>query len=379
MTIINSKNNKIENFDIRPENSRSLPGHYYFDEEILAREMPAIFYRSWQYAGHVSMLAKPRDYIVRDIGDQSVIILRDSNGELRGFHNVCQHRAHRLLEGEGRIKALITCPYHAWSYDMSGDLKRVPGEENALGLDTHGICLKSVQVEQFLGFVFYNLDATAESLAAQTGGEMEKEFRSFCPDPESLNRCYTKTYDVKANWKNVIENYSECYHCPTSHPTLAQNALDMSDYKITVNKAYHHHNSGNRGDMQGYDFDPGSAPRASEFGGWYIFPSVVFEFYPGGKLTVFHNVPAAPEETTQNIEWYLAGNQATEEEQAIIDFVDVVRREDFPLVESVQRGLHSQGYTQGRFLIDKEHSYLSEHAVHDFQLRVLRALGDFEA
>ncbi len=377
MTVINLTHDALENFDDNPAYSHTLPGYYYYDPDIYARELPAIFYRSWLYAGHVCMLAEPGDYMVRDIGDQSIIILRDRDGELRGYHNVCQHRAHRLLEGEGRIRTLISCPYHAWAYDFSGDLKRIPGEELTGGYDKGKMCLKSVQVEQFLGFVFFNLDASAESLSSQTG-DMEQEFRSFCPNPEDLKRGYTKTYAVKANWKNVIENYSECYHCPVSHPTLAQNALDMTDYRIQVNKAYHHHNSGNRGDMQGYGFDEGAAPRAAEFGGWYVFPGVSFEFYPGGKLTVFHNVPAGPEETTQNIEWYFEGDAPTEEEQAVIDFVDVVRREDFPLVESVQKGLHSHGYKQGRFVVDEDRTYISEHAVHDLQMKVLRALGEID-
>jgi len=377
MAVINLTHDALENFSADPERSHTLPGYYYYDPDIYARELPAIFYRSWLYAGHVSKLAEAGDYMVRDIGDQSVVILRDRDGALRGYHNVCQHRAHPLLKGEGRIKTLITCPYHAWSYDFSGELIRIPGEEDAIGLDKGVVCLKPVQVEQFLGFVFFNLDTSAEPLSSQTGG-MEKEFRSFCPNPEGLKLGYTKTYDVKANWKNVIENYSECYHCPPAHPTLAQNALDMTDYRIQVNKAYHHHNSGNRGDMQGYRFDESAAPRAAEFGGWYVFPGVSFEFYPGGKLTVFHNVPAAPEETTQNIEWYFEGDAPTDEEQAVIDFVDVVRREDFPLVENVQKGLHSQGYQQGRFVVDKDRTYISEHAVHDLQLKVLRALGEID-
>lgn len=376
MTVINLTHDAIQNFDENPEQSHTLPGYYYYDPDIYAREFPAIFYKTWLYAGHVSMLGEVGEYIVRDIGDQSVIILRDRDGELRGYHNVCQHRAHRLLEGEGRIKTLISCPYHSWAYDFSGELKRIPGEEKAVGLDKGKMCLKTVQVEQFLGFVFFNLDAEAESLSFLTG-DMDEQFRSFYPEPEKLKRGYTKTYEVNANWKNVIENYSECYHCPPAHPTLAQNAFDMTSYRIQVAGAYHHHTSG-QGDLKGYANDFSGAPRAEEFGGWYVFPGVSFEFYPGGKLTVFHNTPAGPEKTTQNIEWYFENDVPTEEETAVIEFVDVVRREDFPLVESVQRGLHSQGYGQGRFVVDSDRTYLSEHAVHDFQYRVLKALGEIE-
>lgn len=91
-------------------------------------------------------------------------------------------------------------------------------------------------------------------------------------------------------------------------------------------------------------------------------------------MTVFHNLPAGPEKTKQRIEWYLPDNEPTADEQELIEFVDVVRREDFSLVESVQRGLHSKGYDRGRFIIDEGRTYMSEHAVHDFQARVLDAI-----
>ena len=113
----------VAGFDRDPTRSRTLPGFYYFDPEVFERERRRVFHRSWQYVGHVSMLPEPGSYIVRDILDQSVLLLRDRGGEIQAFFNVCQHRAHRLLEGEGRLNAAaITCPYHAWAYDLSGAL-----------------------------------------------------------------------------------------------------------------------------------------------------------------------------------------------------------------------------------------------------------------
>ncbi len=362
-------------FETEPERSFTLPGNYYYDPVVFAAEMPAIMYRNWIYAGHICSLEKPGSYMVRDIGDQSVMIMKDRTGEVVAYHNVCQHRAHRLLEGEGRVRTLIVCPYHSWSYDLTGELKRIPEEEHAINLDKGKFCLKPVRVEVFMGFVFYNLDPDARPMTEVVDG-MEEQFRSFCAEPEKLKLAYVKEYDVQANWKNVVENYSECYHCPVSHPTLSQNALDMTDYRIEVMGGYHHHSSGDRGDMQGYKVENPSSPRADEFGGWYVFPLTSFEFYPGGKLTVFHNLPAGPEKTRQRIEWYLDADTPTAEEQDVIDFIDVVRREDFPLVESVQKGLHSLGYGQGRFVVDEGRTYMSEHAVHDFQSKVLQALGE---
>lgn len=152
-------------------------------------------------------------------------------------------------------------------------------------------------------------------------------------------------------------------------------ALDMNSYRIDVHDAYHVHTRGNRGVSQGYSFSPDDGPRGGDFASWLIWPNTVFEYYPGGKLTLFHNAPLGAERTLQTIEWYLLQAAPTEAEREVIDFVDVVRLEDIPIVESVQRGLHSRGYRQGRFMVDEDCGGLCEHAVHDFQRKVLDALG----
>jgi choline monooxygenase len=135
----------------------TLPGNYYYSPEIYAQEKDRIFYRTWQYVGHVSMLPKPSSYLVREIADQSVIVLRDTGGELRAFYNVCQHRAHRLLEGDGSLGRLITCPYHAWCYDQKGDLQSARGTEEIGDFDKADIRLRSVRLESLGGFLFVKI------------------------------------------------------------------------------------------------------------------------------------------------------------------------------------------------------------------------------
>ena len=119
----------IENFDSDPARSWTLPGHYYFDADIYRAEMKQIFYRNWQYVCHISAIPQTGDYHVRDIGDQSVFVLRQENGDIVAYHNVCQHRAHRLLEDEGKIGKRIVCPYHAWAYAPTGELLFARGSE----------------------------------------------------------------------------------------------------------------------------------------------------------------------------------------------------------------------------------------------------------
>jgi phenylpropionate dioxygenase-like ring-hydroxylating dioxygenase large terminal subunit len=375
----NIVNNKaLGRFSEDPENSWTLPGSYYYDPQIYLNEQQAIFNRSWQYACHSKRLTKRGQYFVRDIGDQSVLVLRDKAGEIRAFHNVCQHRAHRLCEGSGKITNRITCPYHNWSYALSGELEFARGSEGVADFPINDISLQAVKVDSICGFIFFNLDGEAKSMAEVYPG-LENEILELAPDATRLELSHEQNFLLKANWKNSIENYSECYHCPNQHPSLVGGALDITQYRIKINQGYHRHVTSGVGDKQGYTLKQQDGEKSDEFGSWLVWPNMVFEVYPGGNLTVFHHVPDGPESTRQETEWYFANKIPTAEEKEVIEFVNVVREEDIPICESVQRGLHSQGYQQGRFIVDRDRTYMSEHAVHDFQLNVIRALEAAEA
>lgn len=356
------------------DRSLTLPGRYYFDAGIFEQEKHAIFYRTWHYAGHVCSLRKPGDYIVRELFEQSVIILRAPDGELKAFHNVCQHRAHRLLEGEGRVENSIVCPYHSWTYGLGGELLRARGSEGVANFDRGLICLSAVRVEVLCGFVFFNLCMDAPSLADQTQG-LEEEIRYFSPEPERLTLAYRREYALEANWKNVVENFSECYHCVNRHPSLAASCMDIGSYRVKVHAGYHSHHSHDKGDEVSYALDAARSEHPNEYGGWLIWPNLSPEVFPGGNFNILHHVPVAPERTLQIIEWYFPSEELGAAEREIIDFMHVVREEDIPICEQVQRGLHSMGYQQGRFMIDEQRSEISEHAVHDFQAKVVEALA----
>ena len=320
------------------------------------------------------MLPETAGYLVRDIADESIVVIRDTEGELRAFYNVCQHRAHRLLEGEGTLGKLITCPYHAWTYDTTGQLKVARGTQQIEDFDISSICLKTVRLDLLCGFMFVNLDDNTVPLSELTEG-LEEEIRALSSNPEDL--CVSNRYhlDLHANWKNSIENFCECYHCPNRHPTLSQNALDLATYRIECNDNYHVHRSRDKGDQVGYKVDEVLAQKPHEFRSFFIWPNTVFEVYPGGNLTVFHHVPKGVERTEHHVEWYFKTAEPTEEEMALVDFLHQVRMEDVPLCESVQRGLHSRGYQTGRLVIDQDRTDISEHAVYDFQNKVLSALN----
>tara|TARA_Y100000588_G_scaffold207344_1_gene221137 strand:- start:40 stop:1152 length:1113 start_codon:yes stop_codon:yes gene_type:complete len=357
-----------------PLSAYSLPGRYYFDPEIYKQEQEKIFYRTWQYVCHISRLESPGSFFVRDIGDQSVVVIRGKDSKIRAFHNVCQHRAHRLLEGNGSVSSAIVCPYHRWTYELTGELRQALHSEEVKDFPKSEICLSAVRAEPFCGFVFINLDPDAEPLMTDLG-EFESEVLELSPLVGELKMGDERTIHLAANWKNSVENYSECYHCPNQHPSLAQGSLDMESYQITVHKKYHSHASRGVGDATGYKKAQDRDGEAREFGSWLLWPNWAVEVYPGGYLNVFYHLPTGPEETVQICEWYFPTSEPTKEQREVIDFINVVRDEDIPLCETVQRGLHSLGYSQGRLVINEACSYFSEHAVHDFQKRVLEHLS----
>jgi len=266
----------LAHFSDDPDDAWTLPGRYYYDEAVYADELEKIFYRNWQYVCHISQLKTPGRYVVRDIGSQSVVVLRDTHGEIRGFHNVCQHRAHRLLEGEGQVRESITCPYHAWRYDLDGGLRFARGSDKMKNFPHDSIRLQSVRVDTLCGFVFANLDADAPPMAERYDG-LEAEILTLAPDAPNLVRAHTHHYPLAANWKNSIENYSECYHCPNRHPSLVGTALDISRYRIKVYPGYHRHITGDVGEQQGYTITHEGNGSSHEFGSWFVWPNMVFE------------------------------------------------------------------------------------------------------
>jgi len=363
----------VTGFQDDPMRSQTMAAANYFDPAIYEREKAAVFYSTWQYVGHVSMLPEPGNFMVRDIHEQSVVVLRRQDGSLTSYFNVCQHRAHRLLEGEGKLGPILTCPYHGWAYGQDGKLRTARGRENEADFDTDAYCLESIPLGEMLGFIFVNLDGSAPDFETVTAG-IKAEIEAFSPRAADLHCADRSEYELEANWKNSVENYDECFHCPNQHRSLIEEALDYDTYRITTHE--HHHSHHTRGKNVVYSNVTEGAEQTQEFGSFLLWPNWVVEAYPGGNLTVFHHIPTGPETTVQKCEWFFPNETPTTEEQGVIDFVHEVRLEDIPLCASVQKGLHSLGYKQGRFNVDAERSEVSEHAVHDFQHKWLQAMGE---
>ncbi|HCK75545.1 MAG TPA: ring-hydroxylating oxygenase subunit alpha, partial [Gammaproteobacteria bacterium] len=204
-----------EGYDKVASRSHSLHADCYQRQNFLDLERQQIFHKSWQFLCHEEKLARPGSYIAADVEGRSIFACRDKTGELRAFYNVCKHRGHQLLQGSGQTK-VITCPYHAWVYGLDGRLSRARRSELIENFDTATICLDAVRIEVFCHLVFVNLDPEAPVLADESES-LSDEIMSYAPDLANLTHAHTLTYRIQANWKTVVDNFLECYHCPVAH------------------------------------------------------------------------------------------------------------------------------------------------------------------
>ena len=361
-------------FDADPKKSFTLPARFYNDSEVYQLEQENIFYKTWLYAGHISQLQQPGQYITVRIHDQNVFVIRSRDGDLKAFYNVCLHRGHELLKGQGRTNVIV-CPYHAWAYDFDGNLKSARNSENVAGFNKCDFTLRSVNVETLCGMVFVNLDENAKPLKEQTG-DLEQEILRYCPGADDLLFAQRDTYDVACNWKVMIDNFLECYHCAPAHKDFVD-LVDMDSYRTTTKGIYSSQISDapKSTTSNAFHFEKGDV----DFGyaGWFLWPNLTIWIYPGeSNLSILQMNPNGQHVTVEYQDWFIPTEAPSIQLKQAMDYQkDVLQPEDIGLCESVQNGLKSNGYNQGRFIVDEEMSELSEHAVHHFQSMIVDAIG----
>ena len=360
----------MQGYDANPARSLSLSAQAYTRPEWFRADQDGILARHWQWVCHVEKLRNPGAYLATEIAGRPIAIVRDKNGQLRAFYNVCKHRAHELLKGEGETTRIM-CPYHAWVYRLDGTLARAPHTETLVGFDPSDICLDQVQVEEFCGFIYVNLDANSPSLASQTG-DLATEIGHWAPDIDQLTFGHRLTYDIRSNWKNVVDNFLECYHCPTAHKDFCELA-DMDTYKVTTHGIYSSHMAdAGKGANSAYDVSNATVHTHAV---WWLWPTTCLMRYPGrSSMIVLNIIPVGPNRTLETYDFFLETPEPDPMELDAIRYLDeVLQVEDIGLVESVQRGMETPAFTQGRIVNDPDGSGKSEHAVHHFHGLVLDA------
>ena len=359
-----------EGYDSVASRSASIGSDCYIDPGFLEVERERIFRRSWQFLCHEEKLREPGSYVTASVQERSIVAVRGEDGALRAFYNVCKHRGHELLKGAGK-RRLITCPYHAWVYALDGRLHRARRSELIENFDADGISLTPVQVEVFCHLVFVNLDRRAPPLAEQAEG-LAREVTGYAPDLADLAFAHRLTYTVRANWKAVVDNFLECYHCPVAHRDFVT-LVEMDTYKVTTHGIWSSHMA-KAGRAQNRAYGVGEAS-VTDHAVWYLWPNTTLMRYPGrGNFMVWRFIPVGPEETYEEFDFFFESAPPTEPEMEAIRFIDeVLQPEDIGLVESVQRGMRTPAFERGRYLVDPNGSGLSEHAVHHFHGLVLEA------
>lgn len=261
----------------------------------------------------------------------------------------------------------MVCPYHAWTYELTGKLRAAPNAKSVPGFDASKICLTEVRTEVFLGFVFVNLDPDAEPMDAWFPNA-RAELEEFVPNWADLKPLEWVEIPENCNWKVSVENYSECYHCTLNHPTFATGVIRPETYDIQPQGyCLRHTTECNDLSQMTYDIDSGF-PNNDKYSSWFLWPMFSFQVYPGNLLNTYHWRAIDADHVVVWRGWYSVGgyDDETVRRMAQQDRATTVE-EDIHLVESVQRGLKSRGYVPGPLVVDPACGVNSEHSVMHLQ------------
>jgi glycine betaine catabolism A len=334
--------------------AKTLPQRYFVSEELFAKEQQRIFSVEWVCVGHQTELEKPGDYLLADVAGENIIVVCDQKSQLHAFYNVCRHRGTRMCEEQrGRFTQAIQCPYHAWTYRLDGALAGAPHMEDVDGFNKADHSLHAVALGVWEGFIFVNLASVPIPLAKHFEPLQGKFTHWNLPKLRSAKMI---EYDVRANWKLIFENYSECYHCPLVHPALskltpydsAENDLTEGPFlggfmAITSGSMT---NSGNACALPVGDIAAADHHRVFYYS---IFPNLLLSMHP--DYVMVHQIwPRSPVRSRIQCDWFFhpdAFGRADFNPADAVDFWDLTNRQDWRVCELSQQGIASRAYEPG--------------------------------
>ncbi len=361
---------RIPPLDNALEDGWTLPASWYTDPGVALVERERIFSAGWAYAGPAEWVTEPGAYFSAQVGHVPVAIVRGADGVLRGLVNVCRHRGHLVVDGTG-CRATLQCPYHAWTYDLDGTLRSAPRSDREPGFDPAGLSLAPISVGTWGPFVFANPDPDAAPLEEWLGEIPEIVAKSGL-DVGAIRFHSHHEWPIEANWKVVLENFLECYHCPTAHPGFSK-VIDVSPdaYLLQVHAGFSSQIGPVRASaLEGNGraaYTPTSDVVQAQY--HFIFPSTTINIAPGiPNISMERYLPTGLRETTEVTDYYFGVDVSEEAIEELVAWDTQVAEEDVSLVQSVQRGLESGTVPQGRLMSE------SEKLIADFQRRVHDAL-----
>ena len=340
--------------DVSAQTPKSLPQKYFTSAEVFADEQTKIFSKNWLLVGHQSQIAKPGDYFLTTISKESIIVTRDSQSSIRAFFNVCRHRGSRLKEDTCGHMSAIQCPYHAWTYGLDGKLTGAPHMDDVPGFDKANYPLRSPHVGVWAGFIFVTLAEMPAPLEQWFAPLAEKFSHWNMPILRSAKRI---EYDVRANWKLMFENYSECYHCPGVHPQLQK----ISPYDSAENDlregpflgGFMEIKRGKSLTMSGNACAAfvGKIENVQQVFYYSIFPNMLLSLHP--EYVMVHQLwPQSPERTLIVCDWLFHPDAFQQNEFKpgdAIEFWDITNKQDWHVCELSQKGISSRAYEPGPY------------------------------
>ena len=337
--------------------SSTLPAEAYTDGSVFRWEHEHFFDRSWVCIGRAGGLEYAGDQRAVSLGRESVLLVRDEDGVLRAFYNVCRHRGHELLPVGGEACGkFVRCPYHAWAYALDGKLEGAPGFGKAEGFDKTEHPLVPMRVAEWQGWLFANVSGVALPFEEHVGNLEDLVRNHGC---EELVVATRHDYQIAANWKILAENYHECYHCSSIHPELCEvspptsGGDNLEPEGAWIGGPMDLYEGVETMSLDGKSHAP-NLPRLAEGQDrtvyyFQLFPNLLISLHPDYVMT-HRLLPLAPDRTAVECEW-LFSREAVEQEgfdpSYASDFWDITNHQDWHACEAVQRGVSSRGYRQG--------------------------------
>jgi Rieske 2Fe-2S family protein len=338
--------------------ARTMPGRYYTTPEVLVEEKEKVFARHWIGVGREADVAEPGQFFTAIVGGESLIVVRDRAGELHAHYNVCRHRGTRLCTQEsGAFSATIQCPYHAWTYSLDGTLVGAPHMDDTPGFAKRDYPLHEASLETWEGFIFVNLHRDPEPFADCIAPLAGRFSRYNLPSLKTVRRI---DYDVASNWKLIMQNYSECLHCPTIHPELStklpytSGANDLVEGRFLG--GYMEIKAPNESaTMSGRacGLPLGELPAEDRSRAYYytLFPAMMLSLHP--DYAVWYSVlPIEANRSRVRCEWMVNPASPAAPNYNIADaeeFWDKTNRQDWHICEQSQAGVSSRVYAPGPY------------------------------